>query len=113
MTETWSLEALKALTTEVASDTLVYRSKDVKIQWCELTEAEEPKMDVPDESATEEEKNAAYQAIGTAKVKAMINKADDMNPDEKCGLASVWEDLPTTLRYQLTAKVLGAQQTDF
>ena len=37
----------------------------------------------------------------------------DMNPDEKCGLASVWEDLPTTLRYQLTAKVLGAQQTDF
>ena len=99
---------MKALTTEVASESIEYRGKEVKIQWCELTEAEEPKMDVPDESATEEEKNAMYQAIGTAKV-----KADDMNPDTKCGLASVWEDLPTTLRYQLTAKVLGAQTPDF
>ena len=112
MTETWSLEELKALTTEVASESIEYRGKEVKIQWCELTEAEEPKMDVPDESATEEEKNAMYQAIGTAKVKAMINKADNMS-EEKCGLASVWEDLPTTLRYQLTAKVLGAQTPDF
>jgi len=113
MTETWSLEELKALTTEVASESIEYRGKEVKIQWCELTEAEEPKMDVPDESATEEEKNAMYQEIGTAKVIAMINKADDMNPDTKCGLASVWNDLPTTLRYQLTAKVLGAQTPDF
>ena len=112
MTETWSLEELKALTTEVASESIEYRGKEVKIQWCELTEAEEPKMDVPDESATEEEKNAMYQAIGTAKVIAMINKADNMS-EEKCGLASVWEDLPTTLRYQLTAKVLGAQTPDF
>ena len=112
MTETWSLEELKALTSEIASDVITYRGKDVKVQWCELTEAEEPKMDIPTESASEEEKNAMYQAIGTAKVKAMINKADNMS-EEKCELASVWEDLPTTLRYQLTAKVLGAQTPDF
>ena len=112
MTETWSLEELKALTSEIASDVITYRGKDVKVQWCELTEAEEPKMDIPDESASEEEKNAMYQVIGIAKVKAMINKADDMS-EEKCGLTSVWEDLPTTLRYQLTAKVLGAQTPDF
>ena len=31
MTETWSLEELKALTTEVASDTIEYRGKDVAI----------------------------------------------------------------------------------
>ena len=112
MTETWSLEELKALTSEIASDVITYRGKDVKVQWCELTEAEEPKMDIPEESASEEEKNAMYQVIGIAKVKAMINKADDMS-EEKCGLATVWEDLPTTLRYQLTAKVLGAQTPDF
>ena len=39
MTETWSLEELKALTTEVASESIEYRGKEVKIQWCELTEA--------------------------------------------------------------------------
>tara|TARA_R100000742_G_C4273774_1_gene93455 strand:- start:1110 stop:1448 length:339 start_codon:yes stop_codon:yes gene_type:complete len=112
MTETWSLEELKALTSEVASEVITYRGKDVKVQWCELTEAEEPKIDLVDETASEEEKNAMYQKIGTEKVKSMINKADGMS-EEKCGLASVWEDLPTTLRYQLTAKVLGAQTPDF
>ena len=90
MTETWSLEELKALTTEVASDTIEYRGKNVAIQWCELTEA-----------------------IGIAKVKTMLTKADEMNPENACGLASVWDELPTTLRYQLTAKVLGAQTPDF
>ena len=113
MTETWSLEELKALTTEVASDTIEYRGKDVAIQWCELAEAEEPKITVPDDGASEEDKNEAYQAIGTAKVKTMLTKADEMNPENACGLASVWDELPTTLRYQLTAKVLGAQTPDF
>ena len=113
MTETRSLEELKALTTEVASDTIEYRGKDVAIQWCELTEAEEPKIAIPDDAASEEEKNEAYQQIGIAKVKAMLTKADDMDPDNSCGLATVWYELPTTLRYQLTAKVLGAQTPDF
>ncbi len=49
MTETWSLEELKALTSEVASEVITYRGKDVKVQWCELTEAEEPKIDLVDE----------------------------------------------------------------
>ena len=113
MTETWSLEELKALTSEVSSSMVTYREKDVKIQWCELTEAEEPKAVIPDDGATEEEKNAVYQQIGVDKVKAMITKADEMNHDDACGLVSVWEDLPTTLRYQLTAEVLGAKTPDF
>jgi len=113
MTETWSLEELKALTSEVSTGVISYRDRDVKIQWCELTEAEEPKAVIPEDGATEEEKNALYQQIGVDKVKAMINKADEMKPDEACGLVSVWEDLPTTLRYQLTAKVLGAKTPDF
>jgi len=113
MTETWSIEELKALTTEVTSDTIEYRGREVKLQWCELTEAEEPKVTIPDEGASEEEKNDVYQAIGTAKVKAMINKGDEVDPENACGLASVWDELPTTLRYQLTAKVLGAQTPDF
>ena len=113
MTETWSLEELKALTSEVASEEIEYRGRPIKIQWCELTEAEEPKISIPDDSATEEEKNNAYQAIGIAKVKAMITKGDEKNPEEACELATIWEELPTTLRYQLTSTVLGAKTPDF
>ena len=113
MADTWTIDELKALTSEVSSETISYRGKDVNIQWCELTEAEEPKMDIPDDSATDEDKNAAYQKIGVAKVKAMLEKGDTMNPDDSNGLVAIWEELPTTLRYQLTAKVLGAQTPDF
>ena len=35
MTETWSLEELKALTSEVASEEIEYRGRPIKIQWCE------------------------------------------------------------------------------
>jgi hypothetical protein len=113
MADTWTLDELKSLTSEVSSEVISYRGKDVKVQWCELTEAEEPKMEIPEDSDSEEDKNAAYQKIGTAKVKAMLVKGDNMNPDGASGLETVWEELPTTLRYQLTAKVLGAQTLDF
>ena len=111
--EMWTIDELVAMTEKVQHKEIEWAGKALKVQWCELTEAEEPKAVIPDDGATEEEKNAVYQQIGVDKVKAMITKADEMNPDDACGLVSVWEDLPTTLRYQLTAEVLGAKTPDF
>ena len=55
--ESWSMEDLIALTDEVQSEDMNYKGKTVKIQWCELVEAEEPKMAIPSEDTPEEEKN--------------------------------------------------------
>ncbi|MAF24625.1 hypothetical protein CL634_03490 [bacterium] len=113
MADTWTIEELKDLTSTVSSETIEYRGKDVTIQWCELTEAEEPKTELPDDSMTDDEKQEVYQTIGNTKVRAMMAKADGMNPEEALGLHDAWEDLPTTLRYQISAKVLGANTPDF
>ena len=53
MSEIWTIEELKSLTTEVQSKEVEYRGKTLTIQWCELTEAEEPKMNLPDDEAGE------------------------------------------------------------
>jgi len=114
MSEIWTIDELKALTTEVQSKEVEFRGKNISVQWCELTEAEEPKMALPDEGASDEDKNIAYQKIGTAKVMAMIEKANEMNPEGKTLDSDSWELLPSTLRYNLSAVVLGGDsKSDF
>ena len=114
MSEIWTIEELISLTPEVQSKEVEYRGKTLTIQWCELTEAEEPKMNLPDDEAGEEEKNKAYQKIGVAKVLAMIEKANEMNPEGKTLDSDAWEHLPSTLRYNLSAVVLGGDtKSDF
>ena len=51
----WSMDELLSLTDKVQETEVEYGEKFLKIQWCELTESEEPKMIMPDESLPEEE----------------------------------------------------------
>ena len=113
MADTWTIDELKALTNTVASGVVKYRGKELPIQWCELIESEEPKMALPDEDFDEEQKTQAYQEIGYTKVLAMIHKADEMSPDEACGIEAAWDELPATLRYAISTKVLGGEIPDF
>ena len=51
----WSMDELLSLTDKVQEIEVEYGEKFLKVQWCELTESEEPKMIMPDESLPEEE----------------------------------------------------------
>ena len=106
--DTWSIDELKALTNEVTNADVEYRGKILQIQWCELTEAEEPKFAIPDDSMPEDEKTLLYAEIGTSKVMAMVEKANELNPDGATISKESWEHLPSTLRYNISNIVLGA-----
>jgi len=105
--ESWSMEDLIALTDAVQSEDLEYKGKTVSIQWCELVESEEPKMAIPSDDTPEEEKNDYYSKLAAEKVMKMIEKANGKNPDGAALTADVWTQLPTTLKYQISAKVMG------
>ena len=49
-TEIWTIDELVSLTENVQSKDIEYNGKTVPVQWCELTEAEEPKLSLPDEN---------------------------------------------------------------
>jgi hypothetical protein len=111
MADTWTIDELKALTNEVQTEDLDYKGKSLTVQWCELTEAEEPKMAIPDDNLPEEDKTKLYTQIGSAKVIAMIEKANGLNPDGTTVDKESWELLPSTLRYNISNVVLGAGDT--
>jgi hypothetical protein len=108
MADTWTIDELKALTSEVQTEDIKYKGKTLSVQWCELTEAEEPRMKLPDDDLPEEEKTLFYTEIGTAKVMAMVTKANSMNPEGTTIDEESWEHLPSTLRYNISTVVLGA-----
>ena len=108
MADTWTIDELKALTSEVQTSDIKYKGKTLVIQWCELTEAEEPRMKLPADDLPEDEKTVFYTEIGTAKVMAMVNKANDLNPEGITIDKESWEHLPSTLRYNISTVVLGA-----
>ena len=58
--EYWSVDELVELTDKVQEREVEFREKLVKFQWCELSESEEPKMLVIDDSMPEEERKEAY-----------------------------------------------------
>jgi len=105
--ESWSMEDLIALTDTVQSEEMKYKGKTVKIQWCELVESEEPKMAIPSDDTPEEEKNEYYTQLAGQKVMKMIEKANEKNPDGAFLLPDVWSKLPTTLKYKVSAKIMG------
>jgi hypothetical protein len=110
--ESWSMDDLIALTDEVQTEELEYKGKLVTIQWCELVESEEPKMAIPSDETPEEEKNEYYTQLAAEKVLKMIEKANDKNPDGALFTTEVWSKLPTTLKYQISSKVMGTDTTD-
>ena len=105
--EFWNIDELVALTDEVQTSEVDYNEKKLKIQFCELTEGEEPKLDLPSAEASEEEQNKAYQKIGQARIVAMIEKANKKNPEGVTVSAENWEKLPSTIRWGLSQAVLG------
>ena len=108
-TEMWSMDDLIALTDEVQSEDLDYKGKSITVQWCELVESEEPKMLIPDDGQTEEEKNAYYSELANKKILKMIQKANEKQPESAFINEDVWIKLPTSLKYKISAKVMGTE----
>ena len=106
--EVWAMEDLLSLTDEVQTEEMEYKGKIISLQWCELVESEEPKMAMPSDDAPEEEKNTYYQSIANEKIVKMIEKANEKNPDGAFVTGDVWSKLPTTLKYKMSAKVMGS-----
>ena len=107
--EVWSIDELVALTETVQSKELEYNGKMIPLQWCELTEAEEPQMGLPDANTPEEEQNAHFAKLAGLRVEAMIHKANGKNPEGALITKESWAKLPTTLRWNISNTIM---QTD-
>lgn len=105
------MDELVALTDEVQQDEVEYRNKMVQFQFCELTEKEEPKLTGVTDDMSEDEKVIIYQEIGSQRVLKMLEKANEKNPDGPVISAEQWTLLPTTLRYTISNKILGVEET--
>ena len=110
--EMWTVDELVSMVNEVQTKEIEWAGKVLKVQWCELVEAEEPKMAIPSDETPEEEKNEYYTQLAAEKVMKMIEKANDKNPDSALFTTEVWAKLPTTLKYQISSKVMGTDTTD-
>ena len=109
-TEMWSMDDLIALTDEVQQAEVDFRGKTVKYQFCELVEKEEPKFKPVPDTASEEQKMAMYTELGSKRILAMIEKANEKNPEGPCITEEHWGLLPTTLRYQISNDIMGIEQ---
>ena len=105
--ESWSMDDLIALTDGIQTEVLEYKGKTLQVQWCELVESEEPKMIIPSEETPEDEKNEYYTQLAAEKLQKMIEKANEKNPEGAFLTPDVWSKLPTSLKYQVSAKVMG------
>ena len=106
-----SMDELIALTDEVQIEKVEYRGKTVEFQFCELTEKEEPKFTGVSDTMSEEKKVELYTEIGTKRVIKMLAKANKKNPDGPSISEEQWALIPTTLRYSISNKILGAEET--
>lgn len=111
--EMWTIEELVAMTESVQHKEIEWAGKALRVQWCELTEAEEPKMNLPDDSAPSEEQTEYYKKLAGERVLAMIEKANTKEPDTATVSSSNWTALPTTLRWQMSSLVLGQSTENF
>ena len=103
------MDDLISLTNEIQTGEIPYRGKVLIFQYCELTEKEEPNMDVVQNFETDEERNAFYLDIGTQRVVAMLDKANEKNPDGATVTSENWSDLPSTLRFQIANEIMGVE----
>ncbi len=109
MTENvWTIDELVALTDEIQTGKTEYNGKDFLFHYCELTEAEEPKLVMPLAGASEEEQNEAYKQIGQARILAMILKANEKNPEVATVTEKNWSKLPSSIRWGISNYILGS-----
>jgi hypothetical protein len=111
--EIWTIEELVSMTETVQSRTLMWHRKGLNIQWCELTEEEEPKMIVPDDNQTSEEQSEYFKKIAGERVLAMISKANKKEPEAATIDADNWGSMPTTLRWNISSEILGTLNESF
>ena len=109
--DVWSIEELIAMTDTVQSKDIEWQGKILKIQYCELTEEEEPKMLLPDDDLPSEEQNEYYREIASQRVARMITKANGKNPEGTTLSDDNWAQMPTTLRWAISGVVLGTTQS--
>ena len=109
--EVWTIDELVALTETVPSAEIEYAGKLLPVQWCELTESEEPKMGAPAEDAHPDDVQEHYKEIAQLRVGKMIAKANTMNPDNINLTEESWVKLPTTIRWQVSGKILGGGES--
>jgi len=109
--EVWTIEALVELTEKVQSGSVNYLDKELPIQWCDLVESEEPKVDLAAVDAADEgEKQEIFAQFGTERVLAMIEKGNKKNPDGITLTRESWGKIPATVRWQLSGIVLGNKE---
>jgi len=109
MTENvWTIDELVALTDKVQTGETEYNGKSFIFQYCELTKAEEPKLKLPAQGASDEVMNEAYKEIGQARILAMILKANEKNPEGASVTEENWPLLPSTVRWGVSNSILGS-----
>ena len=111
--ETWNIDDLIALTETVQTGEVDYQGKKLLFQYCELTEGEEPKLELPPEDATEDEKNTVYQKVGLSRIRTMVSKANKKNPDGATITDENWDKIPSTVRWGLSQAILGGGSPSF
>ena len=109
--EVWTIDELVALTETVQKAEIDYNGKLLPVQWCELTESEEPKMSIPDKNISSEDQNTHFADIAAKRMQAMILKANEKNPEGTTIDAKSWELLPTTLRWTISNTVMQSGNT--
>jgi hypothetical protein len=107
--QVWTIDELVAMTETVQRTEVVYGGKVLPVQWCELTESEEPKMMVPDEETPPEEVQEYYKDLAQERVSRMIEKGNEKEPDGITLTAETWVKLPTTVRWAVSGKILGGE----
>ena len=109
MTENvWTIDELVALTDKVQTGETEYSGKTFSFQYCELTEAEEPKLKLPTQGASEDDMNEAYKEIGQQRILAMILKANEKNPEGASITGENWPQLPSSIRWGISNSILGS-----
>jgi len=109
--EVWTIDELVKLTNTIQIGKVEYNGKEVPLQWCELTESEEPKMLMPNEESSEEEKTAHFSKLASVRVMAMINKANHMEDKTVFITDDNWDKFPSTLRWRISNKILQSEET--
>ena len=111
--ETWNIDELIALTETVQIGEVDYQGKKLFFQYCELTEGEEPKLEMPPDDASEDEKNEMYQKVGLSRIKAMVDKANKKNPEGASITVENWDKIPSSVRWGISQAVLGGGSPSF
>jgi len=111
--EIWNIDELIALTETVQTGEVDYQGKKLLFQYCELTEGEEPKLEMPLDDATEDEKNEVYQKVGLSRIKTMVVKANKKNPEGATLTDENWDKIPSTVRWGISQAILGGGSPSF